>query len=138
MQQGPEFFCARNGAGKTLLPTARGGNPGDLFAYHVGVNVLFWRPLVAYAEKFRVETSEAAEQPKSYVLNFLRRSSVPRYIAGPLRASPWSRSSRAFRPSCCSRPPFGASRERRGSVPLLRAERLRRHRGARLPCRRNF
>jgi hypothetical protein len=37
---------------------------------------------VAYAEKFRVETSEAAEQPKSYVLNFLRRSSVPRYIAG--------------------------------------------------------
>ena len=34
----------------------------------VGVNFVFWRPLVAYAEKFRVETSEAAEQPKSYVL----------------------------------------------------------------------
>ncbi|MGA2829953.1 MAG: ABC transporter permease subunit [Streptosporangiaceae bacterium] len=51
----------------------------------VGVNVLFWRPLVAYAEKFRVETSEAAEQPKSYVLNFLRQSRVPGYISRPLR-----------------------------------------------------
>jgi NitT/TauT family transport system permease protein len=51
----------------------------------VGVNVLFWRPLVAYSEKFRVETSEAAEQPKSYVLNILRRSNVPGYIARPLR-----------------------------------------------------
>jgi NitT/TauT family transport system permease protein len=51
----------------------------------VGVNFLFWRPLVAYAEKFRVETSEAAEQPKSYVLNFLRESNIPGYIARPLR-----------------------------------------------------
>src|SRR5579862_2491733 len=51
----------------------------------IGVNVLFWRPLVAYAEKFRVETSEAAEQPKSYVLDFLRQSRIPSYIAAPLR-----------------------------------------------------
>ena len=40
---------------------------------------------MAYAEKFRVETSEAAEQPKSYVLDFLRQSNVPAYIARPLR-----------------------------------------------------
>src|ERR1700694_3359635 len=45
---------------------------GVMIVMVVGVNVLFWRPLVAYAEKFRVETSEAAEQPKSYVLTFLR------------------------------------------------------------------
>jgi NitT/TauT family transport system permease protein len=51
----------------------------------VGVNILFWRPLVAYSEKFRVETSEAAERPKSYVLNILRQSNVPGYIARPLR-----------------------------------------------------
>src|SRR5580700_3224456 len=51
----------------------------------VGVNFVFWRPLVAYAEKFRVETSEAAEQPKSYVLNLLRESRIPRYVAAPLR-----------------------------------------------------
>jgi len=51
----------------------------------VGVNVLFWRPLVAYAEKFRVETSEAVQQPKSYVLNFLRQSSIPGYISRSLK-----------------------------------------------------
>jgi len=51
----------------------------------IGVNVLFWRPLVAYAEKFRVETSESAEQPKSYVLNFLRQSHIPSYISKPLK-----------------------------------------------------
>jgi NitT/TauT family transport system permease protein len=51
----------------------------------VGVNVLFWRPLVAWAEKFRVETSQAEQQPKSYVLNFLRQSSIPGYISRPLK-----------------------------------------------------
>jgi NitT/TauT family transport system permease protein len=51
----------------------------------IGVNVLFWRPLVAYAEKFRVETSESADQPKSYVLNFLRQSHIPQYISKPLK-----------------------------------------------------
>ena len=43
----------------------------------VGVNVLFWRPLTAWAERFRVEESAAAEAPRSLVLNMLRRSHVP-------------------------------------------------------------
>ena len=43
----------------------------------VGVNFLFWRPLTAWSEKFRIEESEAAEKHKSYVLNALRRSSIP-------------------------------------------------------------
>ena len=43
----------------------------------VGVNVLFWRPLTAWAERFRIEESEAAEAPRSLVLNLLRRSHVP-------------------------------------------------------------
>ena len=51
----------------------------------VGVNIVFWRPLVAYAEKFRVEMSEAADQPKSYVLNLLRQSHLPGYLMRPLR-----------------------------------------------------
>jgi NitT/TauT family transport system permease protein len=51
----------------------------------VGVNVVFWRPLVAWAEKFRVETSEAAEQPRSITLDLLRRSQIPAMIARPLR-----------------------------------------------------
>ncbi|MCU1685838.1 MAG: sulfonate transporter permease [Amycolatopsis sp.] len=43
----------------------------------VGVNVGFWRPLTAWAERFRVEDSEAAEAPRSIVLDLLRRSRVP-------------------------------------------------------------
>ena len=51
----------------------------------VGVNTLFWRPLVAWSEKFRIETSEAAEAPRSVVLSALRRSRVPGAVARPLR-----------------------------------------------------
>ncbi|WP_158888825.1 ABC transporter permease [Amycolatopsis anabasis] len=47
----------------------------------VGVNVLFWRPLTAWAERFRVEESEAAEAPRSVVLNLLRRSRIPAFLA---------------------------------------------------------
>jgi NitT/TauT family transport system permease protein len=43
----------------------------------VGVNVVFWRPLTAWAERFRVEESEAAEAPRSVVLDLLRRSRIP-------------------------------------------------------------
>ncbi|GAA1979913.1 ABC transporter permease [Kitasatospora viridis] len=51
----------------------------------IGVNVLFWRPLVAWSERFRVEESEAAERPRSSVLDLLRRSSVPALLGRPLR-----------------------------------------------------
>jgi NitT/TauT family transport system permease protein len=51
----------------------------------VGVNVAFWRPLVAWSERFRVETSEAAEAPRSLMLDLLRRSTVPRIVTRPLR-----------------------------------------------------
>jgi NitT/TauT family transport system permease protein len=51
----------------------------------VGVNVVFWRPLVAWAEKFRVETSEALDAPRSVTLAVLRRSHVPGLIGRGLR-----------------------------------------------------
>jgi NitT/TauT family transport system permease protein len=51
----------------------------------VGVNVLFWRPLVAWAEKFRVETSEATDKPRSVTLDLLRRSHLPAVIGRPLK-----------------------------------------------------
>jgi NitT/TauT family transport system permease protein len=51
----------------------------------VAVNVVFWRPLVAWAERFRFEESEAAERPRSVVLDLLRRSSVPSLVSRPLR-----------------------------------------------------
>jgi NitT/TauT family transport system permease protein len=51
----------------------------------IGVNFLFWRPMVAWAERFRVEDSEAAEKPRSLVLDVLRRSSIPEWLGGALR-----------------------------------------------------
>ena len=41
------------------------------------VNFFFWRPLTAYAERFRVEQSEAKDTQKSLVLDALRRSHWP-------------------------------------------------------------
>jgi len=41
------------------------------------VNFFFWRPLVAYVDKFRVEQSESGLKARSYVLDALRRSSWP-------------------------------------------------------------
>ncbi|HVQ52114.1 MAG TPA: ABC transporter permease subunit, partial [Mycobacterium sp.] len=50
----------------------------------VGVNMLFWRPLTAWAERFRVEESEGAEAPTSFTLDVLRRSRVPRTLGHTL------------------------------------------------------
>jgi NitT/TauT family transport system permease protein len=49
------------------------------------VNVVFWRPMVAWAERFRAEESAAAERPRSIVLDVLRRSSVPDLVSRPFR-----------------------------------------------------
>jgi NitT/TauT family transport system permease protein len=43
----------------------------------VGTNFLVFRPLVAWAEKFRVEQSASSDVPRSVVLGVLRRSSIP-------------------------------------------------------------
>lgn len=51
----------------------------------VGVNVLFWRPLTAWAERFRVEDSEGADAPRSLTLDLLRHSHIPHLAAIPLR-----------------------------------------------------
>lgn len=57
------------------------------------INFFFWRPLVAYVDKFRVELSESSVKPRSLVLDALRRSSWPevlgrgrRSLAGPVNA----------------------------------------------------
>ena len=51
----------------------------------IAVNIVFWRPLVAWSERFRYETTEAAETQRSLVLEILTRSSWPR-VLGRLRA----------------------------------------------------
>jgi NitT/TauT family transport system permease protein len=50
------------------------------------VNFLFWRPLVAYVDKFRVEQSESGTKAKSLVLDALRRSSWPGMLGRGKRA----------------------------------------------------
>ncbi|MFE6685004.1 ABC transporter permease [Streptomyces sp. NPDC057743] len=43
-----------------------------------GVNFVFWRPLTAWAERFKNEQSEATDVHRSLVLDLLRRSPWPR------------------------------------------------------------
>ncbi|QLY28526.1 ABC transporter permease subunit [Nocardia huaxiensis] len=78
--------------GKVLLAIA------TMVIVVVGLNVLFWRPLTVWAERFRVEDSESAEAPRSLVLNLLRRSHIPGILArvlGPL-VYPMDRAMRVF------------------------------------------
>jgi len=44
------------------------------------VDQVFWRPLIAWADKFRLEQSASAEAPKSWLLNILRNARIPRYL----------------------------------------------------------
>jgi NitT/TauT family transport system permease protein len=40
-----------------------------------------WRPALAWAQKFKVEETAAAEAPRSLVLDLLRRSRIPGWLA---------------------------------------------------------
>lgn len=53
----------------------------------VAVNVLFWRPLTAWAERYKLEESEAADRQRSVVLDLLRRSAWPRVVGRLRRAA---------------------------------------------------
>jgi len=53
---------------------------GVMIVMVIGVNVLFWRPLTAWSERYRYETTEATEVQRSLVLNLLMRSSWPRVL----------------------------------------------------------
>lgn len=48
------------------------------------IDYLVWQPLIAWAEKFKNETVEAAQVPESQVLDFLRRSPTMRIISDRL------------------------------------------------------
>ncbi|MGA8222803.1 MAG: ABC transporter permease subunit [Candidatus Acidiferrales bacterium] len=73
----------------SYLQTA--ANAGDTRAIVCGVGVmigvivlmdqLIWRPVIAWAEKFKFEQVEAIESPHSYVLDFLRRSKILPLVA---------------------------------------------------------
>lgn len=58
---------------------------GVMVVMVVGVNFLFWRPLTAWAEKFRNEDSESGEQQRSFVYDLLRRSQIPKLLGQGIR-----------------------------------------------------
>ena len=52
------------------------------------VDQLFWRPLVAWGDRFKLEHSASAEAPHSWVLDILRSARLPSILSGafaPLR-----------------------------------------------------
>lgn len=46
----------------------------------VGVDQLFWRPVVAWSEKFRMDRSASANQAQSWLLDLLRVAKLPRLL----------------------------------------------------------
>ena len=47
----------------------------------VAIDQLFWRPVVAWSDKFRLEQSAAAESPQSWVYDLIRASRASVYLA---------------------------------------------------------
>jgi NitT/TauT family transport system permease protein len=53
---------------------------GTMIAVIVLIDQLVWRPVIAWAEKFKVEQVESTNVPLSWVLNILQRSSSLAYL----------------------------------------------------------
>ncbi|MFD9357169.1 ABC transporter permease [Streptomyces sp. NPDC060031] len=71
------------------LDNGEGGRVGlaiaAMITMVVSVNFFFWRPVTAWAERFRTEDCEIAEQPRSWFLTLLRRSTLPGRLGQALR-----------------------------------------------------
>ena len=80
------------GIGSYVATAALQDNLGDIgwaiiamIIMVLGVNFLFWRPLVAWAERFRIEDSASVDRPRSVVLDLIRRSQINEWMARPTR-----------------------------------------------------
>ncbi|MFN4195253.1 MAG: ABC transporter permease [Thermosynechococcus sp.] len=62
------------------------------------IDILVWRPLIAWGEKFKIEMVEAENVPKSFVLDFLRRSPTLRAFHQNIFAPLWERLDEQLRP----------------------------------------
>ncbi|MFE2727318.1 ABC transporter permease [Kitasatospora sp. NPDC059327] len=83
----------------------------------IAVNFLFWRPLTAWAERFKNEQSEATEIQRSVVLDFLRRSHWPELLGRLLRPVGLALSRAGRLLGTDDRPPAaGSTRRRAGDV----------------------
>ncbi len=75
------------GLGSYLQKAANTGNTGailmgllTLILLIILLDQLFWRPLVAWADKFKIEMSSDGDEPNSPVLNALRRSALVAWL----------------------------------------------------------
>lgn len=84
----------------------------------VGINFVFWRPMVAWAERFKMETSESAEAQRSALLDLLHRSRWPRLLGRARRriAEPVGRAMALLGRDDTALVPAGAGRRRAGDV----------------------
>ncbi len=69
-----------------------------LIAVIIIIDILVWRPLIAWGEKFKMEMVEAENVPKSFVLDFLRRSPTLRAFHQNIFASVWEGLDEQLRP----------------------------------------
>jgi NitT/TauT family transport system permease protein len=76
------------GLGSYLQTAANAGNThaifwgmGVMIGIIVVIDQLVWRPIIAWAEKFKFEQVESTDVPKSYVLDFLRTSRILRFFS---------------------------------------------------------
>jgi NitT/TauT family transport system permease protein len=85
---------------------------GVMIVMVIVVNALFWRPIVAWAEKFRMESSAAEQAPRSVTLDLLRRSHAPAVTGALFR--PFGRLlDRVTRPFGLAERPLEANQRRR-------------------------
>jgi NitT/TauT family transport system permease protein len=74
-----------------------------MLAIIVLTDQLVWRPVIAWAEKFKFETVEAADVPRSPVLNFVRHSGILGFLTRrtfvPVREALAMRFARQYRES---------------------------------------
>ena len=80
------------GIGSYMAAAVEKGSYGDvaiaigvMVLLVVGTNFFVFRPLVAWSDKFRLESSDSGDKPKSVVLNVMRRSSVPKMLGRAVR-----------------------------------------------------
>jgi NitT/TauT family transport system permease protein len=76
------------GLGSYLQTAANAGNTraifwgmGVMIGIIVVIDQLVWRPVIAWAEKFKFEQVESTDSPKSRVLDFLRSSKILPFVA---------------------------------------------------------
>ncbi len=60
--------------------TALGWALGTIVIVIVLTDQLFWRPVVAWSDKFRLEQSAAVEPPRSWLYDLLKAARIPRYL----------------------------------------------------------